>query len=124
MYFQLLNPIIRSTARYRIYLDIKDTRSADRVRKFEEVLANANYDFDREIVTSIQTIHSKESELIQLSDLLIGAIAYRQRGLNSNSGKVAVTDLVARMSGKSLLRSTLLAEPKFNLFVWRAQERI
>ena len=58
MYFQLIQPIIRPEKRYRIFLDIKDTRSAEKVQKLREVLANANYDFDRSIVKDIQTVRS------------------------------------------------------------------
>ena len=121
MYFQLLHPILRSDAQYRIYLDIKDTRSATKVRKLGEVLANANLDFDRTMVRGVQVVRSHDVELIQLADLLIGAIAYRNRNLHGNAGKEAVLDRITSRSGRSLVRSTILGEQKLNLFVWTPQ---
>jgi len=118
MYFRLLQPIIEPSRQHRVYLDVKDTRSADKVRKLHEVLANARYDFDRRLIERIQTVRSNELEPLQLADLLIGAIAYRNRGLRGNAGKEAVVNRVVERSGKSLVRSTLVTEPKFNLFVW------
>lgn len=121
MYFRLLHPILRSDAQYRIYLDIKDTRSATKIRKLGEVLANANLDFDRSMVRGVDVVRSHEVELVQLADLLIGAIAYRNRNLHGNAGKEAVLGRVMSRSGKSLVRSTILGEQKLNLFVWTPQ---
>ncbi len=58
MYFEMLNVLLAPTGRYRIYLDIKDTRSARKVAKLHEVLANNIYDFRREIVERVQTVRS------------------------------------------------------------------
>jgi len=122
MYYRLLQPILCPGSQYRVYLDIKDTRSAAKVRKLRDVLANANYDFDHSMIQRVQTVRSHDVELLQLADLFIGAIAYRNRGFHGNSGKEAVVERVIARSGKSLVRSTILGEPKFNLFVWTAQQ--
>src|ERR1041385_801250 len=50
MYFDLLKVLLSPDATYRIYLDIKDTRSAAKERKLHDVLSNNMYDFDRRIV--------------------------------------------------------------------------
>ena len=118
MYFALLRGIIDSAARYRIYLDIKDTRSAAKVAKLHEVLANAHYDFAREIVERIQTVRSHEVELLQLADLLIGAVSYANRGLAGNAGKEAVVSRLRKRSGKTLTVSTFPRESKVNIFRW------
>lgn len=124
MYFQVLTAILTQSGRYRIYLDIKDTCSAQRVAKLHEVLANSLYDFRREIVQRVQTVHSHEVEQLQIADLLIGAIGYANRGLTGNAGKVAVVERIRQRSGFGLGRSTLLREDKLNLFHWRAQEAL
>jgi Protein of unknown function (DUF3800) len=120
MYFDLLKVIIEPSHKYRIYLDIKDTRGGARVKKLQEVLANANYDFHRSIVKGIQLVRSHEVQILQLADLLIGAVSYVNRGLSSNAGKVAVADRLQKRSGYSLTRTTLLREEKVNLFRWQA----
>jgi hypothetical protein len=121
MYFDMLKVIIRPDAEYQIFLDIKDTNSSSKVRELHEVLCNNMYDFDRNIIKSIQTVRSHEVQQIQLADLLIGAVGYANRGLASSAAKLQLVDLLKTQSHYSLLRSTLLAESKFNLFRWESK---
>jgi hypothetical protein len=122
MYFDLLKVLLSPRAEYRIYLDIKDTRSADKIRKLHDVLCNNMYDFERRIITWVQTVRSHEVEAIQLADLLIGAVSYANRGLGTNAAKVALVKRMRERSGYTLQRTTLLREDKVNLFRWEAQE--
>lgn len=122
MYFDMLKVIFRPDSRYRVYLDIKDTRGADKVDKLHDVLCNNIYDFDREVIERVQQVRSHEVEQIQLADLLIGAVSYVNRGLDSNAGKVAVVERMKKRSGYDLTRTTLFRENKVNLFRWRARE--
>ena len=121
MMFDLMEPLLMPDARYRIYLDKKDTRSARKVMKLHEVLCNNLYDFNRAIVERVQVVEADMVEQLQLADFLLGAVCYVNRGL---SGSVAKNALIARIkerTGYSLLRPTLLREPKFNLFIWHGQ---
>ena len=122
MYFTMLKAILRPNASYRIYLDIKDTRSAPKVRKLQDVLSNNAYDFSREIIQRVQTVRSHEIEQVQLADLFIGAIAYVNRNLSGSSAKQQLVELTRERSGYTLTRSTLYREDKLNLFRWTAQE--
>jgi len=122
MYFDMLKVILSPTDRYRIYLDIKDTRGAEKVKKLHDVLCNNLYDFSRDIVERVQLVHSHEIEQLQLADLLVGAISYVNRGLRANSGKVALVERMRKRSGYTLDRTTLLREAKVNLLLWQAQE--
>lgn len=120
MYFDMLKAILNPPDRHRIYLDIKDTRSADKTRKLHDVLCNSMYDFDRQIIERVQTVRSNEVELLQLADLLIGAVSYANRRLSGNAGKTAIVANLRQASGYSLTRTTLLKESKCNVFVWEA----
>ena len=121
MMFGLLEPVIRPDACFRIYLDKKDTRSARKVVKLHDVLCNNLYDFDRKIVERVQVVESHAVEQLQLSDLLLGAVGYVNRGLAGNAGKEALIARIRERTGYALTRSTLLREPKFNLFLWRGR---
>ena len=121
MYFDMLKVILNPHASYRIYLDIKDTRGARKVGKLHEVLSNNLYDFSRQIIERIQTVRSHEVELLQIADLLIGAVSYANRGLMTNAAKVALVEQMRHRSGYSLTKTTLYLEEKVNLFRWRAQ---
>jgi hypothetical protein len=122
MYFTMLKAILNPHDRYRIYLDIKDTRSASKVKKLHDVLCNNFYDFSREIVERVQNVRSHEVETLQLADILIGAIAYVNRGLSGNSAKEALIDRMKERSRYSLILTTLLREDKVNIFRWDATE--
>jgi len=117
--FLLLEPIIDPTQSYRIYLDIKDTRSESKRSKLEEVLRNAKYDGPGNIVQRVQQIRSHESELMQLADLLIGAVTYANRGLTTSATKRALVERIRTRTGFSLTHTTWMREPKLNLLKWQ-----
>lgn len=121
MFFYVLRNIISTDYRYHIYLDIKDTHGREKIDILKNTLHTAKYDFDRRVIERIQHIRSHEAEQLQLADLFIGALGYVHRGLNTNQGKLAVIERIKYHANKSLLKSTLPSEPKFNIFVWEAQ---
>lgn len=120
MYFDMLKVILYPDARYRIYLDYKDTRGATKVAKLYEVLCNNMYDFSRQIIERLQIVRSNEVEILQMADVLIGAVSYANRDLTTSSAKLALVQRVRERSGYSLIRTTLFREDKVNLFVWHA----
>ena len=118
MYARLFQELIDPTSRYRIYLDIKDTRSATRVAHLHTVLLNAQNDFAQEVVERIQTVRSHEVEILQLADILIGAVSYAHRGLSGNLGKEAVIARLRQRSKTSLLDSSFSQESKIHIIRW------
>ncbi|MEW6411795.1 MAG: DUF3800 domain-containing protein [Candidatus Zixiibacteriota bacterium] len=118
MYFSMLKAILGQNDIFYIYLDIKDTRGSAKVAKLHDVLSNSLYDFDRRIVQRLQIIRSNEVEMLQLADLLIGAVAYANRKLTESKSKIAVVNRMRERSGFSLVQKTLLRENKVNLFKW------
>jgi len=122
MYFDMLKVILNPYDCYRIYLDIKDTRGATKIKKLHEVLSNSLYDFSRQIIERVQLVHSHQVEIMQLADLLIGAISYINRGLATSTAKTAIVEKIKERSGYELTKTTLLRENKVNLFCWHASE--
>lgn len=118
----MLKVIFSPQAQYRIYLDIKDTRGGAKIKKLHEVLCNNLYDFSRDIIERLQLIHSREVEILQLADLLIGAVSYTNRGLHGNQGKLRLIERMKERSKYRLTQTTLYAEKKVNLLRWQAQE--
>lgn len=121
MYFTLLSVLLDPSAEYRIYLDIKDTRSAAKVKKLAVILANRIHDFERAVVTHVQNVRSEEVEQIQLVDLLVGAVSYANRGLTTSDAKLALVEHMRRHSKYSLTRTTWLKEKKVNLLRWHSR---
>lgn len=122
MYFEMLKLIISPKAKYRVYVDIKDTWGAHRVAHLHNVICNSMYDFSREILERVQIMRSDESELLQLTDILIGAVGYAARDLKGNRGKARLVEFIRKQTGYSLGRSTLYREEKFNLLRWAPWE--
>jgi len=118
MYFHMLALLLDPASRYRIYLDIKDTRSAAKVAKLHDVLCNNIYDFEHKIIECVQTVESRQVEEIQMADLLIGAVSYANRKLGTSPAKLAVVDRIRSRSRYSLLTNTLMREQKVNIFHW------
>ena len=112
MYYQLLNHKKNSEYAHNVYLDIKDTLSANKVNKLKEIL-NIKYGVFR----NVQNIHSKESLMMQLADLIMGAISYE---LNNDEKKVTakrnIIEKIKQHSKHSLNASTGYSEKKLNLF--------
>jgi len=124
MFFHLLSPLIDPKSRYSISLDYKDTNGAKRILKLREVLCNNFYDFDRTIIEQILLVKSHHVELMQMTDILIGALTYNIRGLATNTGKIEIIDRIKKRTGYKLTSSTLLREEKFNLFVWKPRSGV
>lgn len=118
MYYTLLKTVLDSNNQYNIYIDIKDTRGTKKVAKLWDVLCNSKRDSDRQIVLKVQQIRSHEAELLQVADLLIGALTYLHRGLDTSTTKSELIEHLKKNSGYTLDRNTPLRESKFNLFFW------
>lgn len=119
LYFDMLKTIFEPESAYNIYIDIKDTRSQEKVEGLHEALCNNHYDFDRKLIRKVQQVRSHEVELVALADLLVGAITYVNRGLNGNSAKERIVELIKEKTGYSLTSSTLYRETKFNVYIWK-----
>jgi len=112
MYYQLLYHQIDMRYVYNIYLDIKDTLSGLKIRKLREVLR-----VEYSTIRNLQNIRSHESLLMQLTDVIMGAISYH---LNFDEKRViAKNRLIKKIqdhSSLTLTRSTPKKLDKFNLF--------
>lgn len=122
MYFSMLKVILNPQRAHHIYIDIKDTRSREKVHKLEQVLRNDKYDYAKEIIKKVQQVRSHEVELIQLADLLTGAVAYVNRDLTGSKAKNLLIDHIRHRSKYSLIKSTLIREQKFNIFLWNSSK--
>ncbi len=111
MYYQLLNFKIDTLDHYNVYLDIKDTLSAEKVRRLKNIL-NVKYGVFR----NVQNICSRESLLMQLCDFIMGAISYYSNDKNhANKAKVAIMERIMKHVHQDSLGKTNYSS-KLNLF--------
>jgi hypothetical protein len=121
MYYYMLRYVFAAPHAYSVYVDIKDTQGAQKTRNLHEALCNSIHDFDHQTITKVQQIRSHESSLLQLADLLIGAIAYENRGLSGSSAKLQlIDDLKSGLGEKILTRTSSFGSTKFNLLRWQS----
>lgn len=133
MYYILLIYIIEyKNDDFFTYIDIKDTKSSQKRTKLQDCISNT-YNKDNNTTTkisdrikNIQAIRSEESQLLQLSDILIGATGYEERiskiKQNKPSFEPSETKLIICKHIKKSLKLTSFEEnstiSKFNLFIW------
>lgn len=119
-YYEMLKVIFAPTCSYNIYLDIKDTNSQTRIDTLKECLdIYINKTFRKKLIKKVQHIRSHEVQIMQLTDLLIGAIAYEYNQNKKNvDSKKRIIDIIQKASGYDFTQTTLLREEKFNLLVW------
>ncbi|MFA7418395.1 MAG: DUF3800 domain-containing protein [Melioribacteraceae bacterium] len=110
MYYQLLYHKMDPAKTYNVYLDIKDTSSQSKLTTLRRILDN------EKSIRNLQFIKSYESYLMQLTDLLMGAINYNLRGLSKVVAKTNLIKKIETHTQISLNASTPRSADKFNLF--------
>lgn len=110
MYYQLIHHKINPEYTYNLYLDIKDTCSQKKLVKLGDILKH------KRSIRNIQFIKSYESYLMQMADILMGAINYHIRGFDTVIAKNKLIEKIQSHTKINLKGSTPLGENKFNLF--------
>lgn len=128
MYYLLLDKLCYPQNQYRIFIDIKDTNGGPRLRKLRQVLCNNIYDFKGETILDIQQINSSRTDLLQLTDILTGALSFYHRGFftspeHSFLKKKIVSKLISHIDS-DIETGTPLSERKCNLFVWLPKDGV
>lgn len=115
-YIMLSNIVKKNSGNLKIYLDYKDTWSNFRTKKLVDYLDNtASYDHHQ---FQAQPIRSTESVLMQLTDLLIGAVAYANNSGGDSGAKAEIVKLIEEKSGQKLTQQTPFGIDKVNIFNW------
>jgi len=110
MYYQLLHHKLIPDCVYNIYLDIKDTCSQDKLKTLSDILDRKN------AIRNLQFIRSYESYMMQMADLIMGAINYHLRGMEKVSAKTDLIKIIESHTQINLTESTPKGADKFNLF--------
>lgn len=128
MYFLLLDKICDIDNSYRIFIDVKDTNGGPRIKKLKEVLCNNRYDYKGDIIKDVSQVNSNRVDLLQLTDIFIGALAFYHRELyknpNNSQAKSEIIDkIIDNVQEKSIKSGTVRDEKKFNVFIWSPDYR-
>lgn len=117
VYHYTIRNFIESGSEYKIYLDYKDINGGKRVKKLEETLKIKNRG-------GVFIIQSQESQILQLCDLFIGAISYKNR--TDIDHKSEIKNFIIKYLEEKLQYELYETTPwieKFNIFRWVLAER-
>ena len=87
LYYQLLRHATEPESRYRAFLDIKDTRSREKVQALHEALKIDANDPLGDRVAQLQHVRSHEIGLLQVTDLLLGIVGFARRPRTATDSK-------------------------------------
>jgi hypothetical protein len=125
-YYYLLDPFIQIGDRYNVFIDVKDTCGGPRISMLKNVLSNKRHDFNQDIIKGIYQIRSHESEILQLTDLIIGAVGYYHNGRYGASGssnaKNEVLNRLLEYYGKRIVDGSARGTEKVDIFLWELKE--
>lgn len=111
-YYQLLQHWIEKENQYNIFLDFRKDKSKNRVYEMKNIINNS---LKNEVVKNIQFINSKESILIQLEDIIMGAVGYKYNYGYDGKSK-AKNQLIETIEKYNVIKETEREESKFNIF--------
>lgn len=113
-YYQLLYHWMESQHNYYVFTDYKTNKDRTRLANLKRIL---NAACRSESVELIQAVDSKESLLLQLQNVLMGAVGYKfNYGIHGESeAKKAVVDRIEKYLGHPI-RHTSKSYRKFNVF--------
>ncbi|MFQ7667776.1 MAG: DUF3800 domain-containing protein [Thomasclavelia ramosa] len=118
IYYLALKEMLDISNSFNIYIDIKDTKGQAKIEKLQDVLNRTLYDFSDSTVKHIQEVKSDQVQILQITDLLIGAIGYSNRGLCTSDAKESLIDYVCEKAHRPLNYTSPKNELKFNIFKW------
>ena len=112
VYHYTIRNFIDSQNNYKIYLDYKDINGGKRIKKMKEI-------FNHRGSTDVFIIQSQEAQILQLCDLFIGAISYKNRDDIEHESEIKnfIIEYLEQKLGYQLVGTAPWIE-KFNIFRW------
>lgn len=124
-YYQLLKRRFKKDSSNYIFTDYKSRRIKLRLKTMQSFLSNFSEIRNSNInIKHLQEYESKELELLQLCDLLAGAVAYANNfKLEDTTAKSTLVNYIKYKFSTPLDKGTNLYFEKFNIFKWIPNNR-
>ncbi len=123
-YYEMLRYIITPGNSYNIYPDIKDTNSYYYHQVMLGYLRIKMSDTNKKTIRKVQPIRSYEAPILQINDILIGALSYYYRKLSGNYVKLNIVREIKKLYQNNLDTSSYYNNTKFNIFIWKSRDDI
>ncbi|MDD5008504.1 MAG: DUF3800 domain-containing protein [Syntrophorhabdaceae bacterium] len=120
LYYQMLIHWLKPSFAYHIYLDWQQNKNQTRFIGLRDALKRKLLGKTR--IECLEPVSSRQMPLIQLTDLLTGAVGYVWNDQSGSNTKVLFcNDLAGSVGLENLKKSTALREEKFNIFHFTGQ---
>lgn len=123
-YYEMLKYIIIPGNSYNIYPDIKDTNSYYYHQVMLDYLRIKMSDKNKKTIRKVQPIKSYEAPILQINDILIGALSYYYRNLSGNNVKLNIITEINKLYQNTFDSSSYYNNTKFNIFIWKSRDDI
>ena len=121
-YYTLLSNKLVSESDYSIFTDDRSNRSSSRLTDLRTFLTRTSTKLSNTNITLIQPTDSKTEDLIQLADILLGAVGYMWNNIQKVSkAKIEICKHIESF-GNRLRFPTLPSEEKFNIWLFRSNK--
>lgn len=126
LYYQMLVHWLQPEHDYHLYLDWQQNAATHRFVELKTVIARKLS--GRAKIVCLEPVQSETQPLVQLADLLIGAVGYQWNERNQAPGASATkvdfcNRLATGLGRETLACGTSRNEEKFNVFAWRGRDR-
>jgi len=119
LYAQLLRSALTDNGKHRAFLDMKDTRGGEKVRELENLLRLQTDDHAADKILGLQQMQSHEARLLQLADVLLGAIGAAHSHLPLPAPKQALITQLVEAIGSPLNWDTAAFSQKLAVATYR-----
>lgn len=120
MYYYLLDFLIQDNDSYHIYIDKKENAGNYKIAKLTEYLQNKNHDFKHDRIPLINEVYSHKCDLIQVADILSGALSYYHRKMhllkNCSASKSDIIDILSEEY--DITKTSSYKNKKFNIMIF------
>lgn len=120
MYYLLFDKIISDVAytqnHFHLLIDIKDNKSHSEAQKLARYLSNRSRG-EKIIIGTAED--SRNHRLIQIADIIAGAMTYKFRGIKTSNAKLDLINHIESSFKINLNQSYPLSKMDFNIFVRR-----
>lgn len=124
IYYDMLKYIVVPGNSYNIYPDIKDTNSYYYHQVMLNYLRIKMQDSNQKTIRKVQPIRSYEAPILQINDVLIGALSYYYRNLSNNKVKLNIISEIKKLYQSDFNTTSYYSNTKFNIFIWRSKDDI
>lgn len=116
LYYLGLKFVMKSDDNYNIYFDRKDDKQSKQLERLSRYLSVKIPISQKQM--KMQLILSHESQLMQVSDILTGAVSYKNRGMETSEAKLSIVQKLEKKLQMNLDDSSPYRASKFNVFCW------